>query len=552
MISKINGKLFADMIIQGAHNLSNNADLVDSLNVYPVPDGDTGTNMNLTITSGREEVENNLSQSIGELGKTFSKGLLMGARGNSGVILSQLFRGFCKNIEDEKEINAQQFASSFQAGVDTAYKAVMKPVEGTILTVAKDAASAAMTKAEETDDCIEVMEYTIEKAEQSLNNTPNLLAVLKEVGVVDSGGKGLLCVYEGFLKGLKGEKVEANKQKLDTEDLVHEEHDFHGVINTEDIKYGYCTEMMVRFGKDKKEFNEQTFRNDMSEFGDSLLVINDDEIVKVHVHTETPGEVFNYGQQYGELIKLKVENMREQHREVIRKEQSHQQATASQQPKTVETAVIAISMGEGISELFTSMGATHIISGGQTMNPSTEDIVKVIEQSECQRAIILPNNKNIRMSSDQAAQLVKSDTVVIPTTSIPQGIAALFQYDVASTLEENASHMNTALETVKSGSITFAVRDTKIDGVDIKKDEFMGLAESKIVTSNADEFKTITGLLSTLLNEESEILTVITGEDAQSDMTTQLEEWIENEYPDVEIEIHKGDQPIYPYLFAVE
>ena len=552
MISKINGKLFADMIIQGAHNLSNNADLVDSLNVYPVPDGDTGTNMNLTITSGREVVENNLSQSIGELGKTFSKGLLMGARGNSGVILSQLFRGFCKNIEDEKEINAQQFASSFQAGVDTAYKAVMKPVEGTILTVAKDAASAAMTKAEETDDCIEVMEYTIEKAEQSLNNTPNLLAVLKEVGVVDSGGKGLLCVYEGFLKGLKGEKVEANKQKLDTEDLVHEEHDFHGVINTEDIKYGYCTEMMVRFGKDKKEFNEQTFRNDMSEFGDSLLVINDDEIVKVHVHTETPGEVFNYGQQYGELIKLKVENMREQHREVIRKEQSHQQATASQQPKTVETAVIAISMGEGISELFTSMGATHIISGGQTMNPSTEDIVKVIEQSECQRAIILPNNKNIRMSSDQAAQLVKADTVVIPTTSIPQGIAALFQYDVASTLEENASHMNTALETVKSGSITFAVRDTKIDGVDIKKDEFMGLAESKIVTSNADEFKTITGLLSTLLNEESEILTVITGEDAQSDMTTQLEEWIENEYPDVEIEIHKGDQPIYPYLFAVE
>ena len=552
MISKINGKLFADMIIQGAHNLSNNADLVDSLNVYPVPDGDTGTNMNLTITSGREEVENNLSQSIGELGKTFSKGLLMGARGNSGVILSQLFRGFCKNIEDEKEINAQQFASSFQAGVDTAYKAVMKPVEGTILTVAKDAASAAMTKAEETDDCIEVMEYTIEKAEQSLNNTPNLLAVLKEVGVVDSGGKGLLCVYEGFLKGLKGEKVEANKQKLDTEDLVHEEHDFHGVINTEDIKYGYCTEMMVRFGKDKKEFNEQTFRNDMSEFGDSLLVINDDEIVKVHVHTETPGEVFNYGQQYGELIKLKVENMREQHREVIRKEQSHQQATASQQPKTVETAVIAISMGEGISELFTSMGVTHIISGGQTMNPSTEDIVKVIEQSECQRAIILPNNKNIRMSSDQAAQLVKADTVVIPTTSIPQGIAALFQYDVASTLEENASHMNTALETVKSGSITFAVRDTKIDGVDIKKDEFMGLAESKIVTSNADEFKTITGLLSTLLNEESEILTVITGEYAQSDMTTQLEEWVENEYPDVEIEIHKGDQPIYPYLFAVE
>lgn len=552
MISKINGKLFADMIIQGAQNLSNNADLVDSLNVYPVPDGDTGTNMNLTITSGREEVENNLSQSIGELGKTFSKGLLMGARGNSGVILSQLFRGFCKNIETENEINAQQLASSFQAGVDTAYKAVMKPVEGTILTVAKDAAKAAVNKAEETDDCVEVMEYTIEEAEKSLNNTPNLLAVLKEVGVVDSGGKGLLCVYEGFLKGLTGQTIEVKKEKLNTEELVHEEHDFHGVINTEDIKYGYCTEMMVRFGKDKREFDEQTFRTDMSHFGDSLLVINDDEIVKVHVHTETPGDVFNYGQEYGELIKLKVENMREQHREVIRKEKQNHQSDQQEESKTVETAIIAISMGDGISELFTSMGATHIISGGQTMNPSTEDIVKVIEQSQCKRAIILPNNKNIRMSSDQAATLVEADTVVIPTTSIPQGIAALFQYDPSSSLEDNQSHMTTALDSVKSGSVTFAVRDTKIDGVEIKKGEFMGLSESKIVTSNDDEFATITGLLKAMLNEDSEILTIIAGEDANTETSDKLVEWVESEYPDVEVEEHNGGQPIYQYLFSVE
>ncbi|PTK66499.1 fatty acid kinase catalytic subunit FakA [Staphylococcus borealis] len=552
MISKINGKLFADMIIQGAQNLSNNADLVDSLNVYPVPDGDTGTNMNLTITSGREEVENNLSQSIGELGKTFSKGLLMGARGNSGVILSQLFRGFCKNIETENEINAQQLASSFQAGVDTAYKAVMKPVEGTILTVAKDAAKAAVNKAEETDDCVEVMEYTIAEAEKSLNNTPNLLAVLKEVGVVDSGGKGLLCVYEGFLKGLTGQTIEVKKEKLNTEELVHDEHDFHGVINTEDIKYGYCTEMMVRFGKDKREFDEQTFRTDMSHFGDSLLVINDDEIVKVHVHTETPGDVFNYGQEYGELIKLKVENMREQHREVIRKEKQNHQSDQQEESKTVETAIIAISMGDGISELFTSMGATHIISGGQTMNPSTEDIVKVIEQSQCKRAIILPNNKNIRMSSDQAATLVEADTVVIPTTSIPQGIAALFQYDPSSSLEDNQSHMTTALDSVKSGSVTFAVRDTKIDGVEIKKGEFMGLSESKIVTSNDDEFATITGLLKAMLNEDSEILTIIAGEDANTETSDKLVEWVESEYPDVEVEEHNGGQPIYQYLFSVE
>lgn len=548
MISKINGKLFADMIIQGAQNLSNNADLVDSLNVYPVPDGDTGTNMNLTMTSGREEVENNLSKNIGELGKTFSKGLLMGARGNSGVILSQLFRGFCKNIESESEINSKLLAESFQAGVETAYKAVMKPVEGTILTVAKDAAQAAIEKANNTEDCIELMEYIIVKANESLENTPNLLAVLKEVGVVDSGGKGLLCVYEGFLKALKGEKVEAKVAKIDKDEFVHDEHDFHGVINTEDIIYGYCTEMMVRFGKNKKAFDEQEFRQDMSQFGDSLLVINDEEIVKVHVHTEYPGKVFNYGQQYGELIKLKVENMREQHREVIRKEQH----TAKPKMETVETAIITISMGEGISEIFKSMGATHIISGGQTMNPSTEYIVKVIEQSKCKRAIILPNNKNILMASEQAASIVDAEAVVIPTKSIPQGISALFQYDVDATLEENKAQMADSVNNVKSGSLTYAVRDTKIDGVEIKKDAFMGLIEDKIVSSQSDQLTTVTELLNEMLAEDSEILTVIIGQDAEQAVTDNMINWIEEQYPDVEVEVHEGGQPIYQYFFSVE
>lgn len=548
MISKINGKLFADMIIQGAQNLSNNADLVDSLNVYPVPDGDTGTNMNLTMTSGREEVENNLSKNIGELGKTFSKGLLMGARGNSGVILSQLFRGFCKNIESESEINSKLLAESFQAGVETVYKAVMKPVEGTILTVAKDAAQAAIEKANNTEDCIELMEYIIVKANESLENTPNLLAVLKEVGVVDSGGKGLLCVYEGFLKALKGEKVEAKVAKLDKDEFVHDEHDFHGVINTEDIIYGYCTEMMVRFGKNKKAFDEQEFRQDMSQFGDSLLVINDEEIVKVHVHTEYPGKVFNYGQQYGELIKLKVENMREQHREVIRKEQH----TAKPKMETVETAIITISMGEGISEIFKSMGATHIISGGQTMNPSTEDIVKVIEQSKCKRAIILPNNKNILMASEQAASIVDAEAVVIPTKSIPQGISALFQYDVDATLEENKAQMADSVNNVKSGSLTYAVRDTKIDGVEIKKDAFMGLIEDKIVSSQSDQLTTVTELLNEMLADDSEILTVIIGQDAEQAVTDNMINWIEEQYPDVEVEVHEGGQPIYQYFFSVE
>src|SRR5699024_5164303 len=451
MVSKINGKLFAEMIIQGAQNLSNHADLVDSLNEYPVPDGDTGTNMNLTMTSGREAVEENLSQHIGELGKTFSKGLLMGARGNSGVILSQLFRGFSKNLEEYNEINTQQLADSFKAGVETAYKAIMKPVEGTILTVARDAADAGLEKAPETEDCIEIVNYIIVLAKIYLENSTNLLSVLKEVGVVDSGGKELVVVYEGFLKALKGETISAETQKLDTDTLVNEAHDFHGVINTEDIIYGYCTEMMVRFGKNKKFFDENTFREDMSQYGDSLLVINDDEIVKVHVHTEKPGDVFNYGQQYDELIKLKVENMREQHREVVKKEQKGQNVDSNQDMTTVDTAVIAISMGEGISELFKSMGATHIISGGQTMNPSTEDIVKVIEQSQCKRAIILPNNKNIMMASEQAATIVEAEAVVIPTKSIPQGIVALFNFDVADTLTNNKKRMIESLEVVTSG-----------------------------------------------------------------------------------------------------
>ncbi|ALM56822.1 MULTISPECIES: fatty acid kinase catalytic subunit FakA [Staphylococcus] len=550
MVSKINGKLFAEMIIQGAQNLSNHADLVDSLNVYPVPDGDTGTNMNLTMTSGRESVEENLSQHIGELGKTYSKGLLMGARGNSGVILSQLFRGFSKNLEAYDEINAQQLAESFKAGVETAYKAIMKPVEGTILTVARDAADAAMRKVEETEDCIELMTYILEEAEISLENTPNLLPVLKEVGVVDSGGKGLVVVYAGFLKALKGETVSAETAKLDKDSLVNEEHDFHGVINTEDIVYGYCTEMMVRFGKNKKVFDEQTFREDMSTYGDSLLVINDDEIVKVHVHSEKPGDVFNYGQQYGELIKLKVENMREQHREVVKKEQVSQ--SDAQTPETVETAVIAISMGDGISELFKSMGATHMISGGQTMNPSTEDIVKVIEQSQCKRAIILPNNKNIMMASEQAADIVGAEAVVIPTKSIPQGIAALFNYDESDALEVNKTRMVESLEAVTSGSVTYAVRDTKIDGVEIKKDAFMGLVEDKIVTSNENEFETVKGLLSEMIQDDSEIITMIVGEDANASLTSDIETWLETSYPEIELDQHDGQQPVYQYLFSVE
>ena len=427
-MKKIDGKLFADMIVQGSDSLSNNADFVDSLNVFPVPDGDTGTNMNLSMSSGAGEVKTQNSAHIGEVGKVFSKGLLMGARGNSGVILSQLFRGFSKSIENENEIDAIQFAKAFQAGVNTAYKAVMKPVEGTILTVAREAGEAAVKSAETTDDIITVMEAVIESGQVALDNTPNQLPVLKEVGVVDSGGQGLMFVYEGFLATLKGEKIAPNRERVDTDEFINDDHDFGGIIDTEDIVYGYCTEIMVRFDKDKKPFDEEQFRQDMSEFGDSLLVISDDEIVKVHVHSETPGEVLTYGSQYGELIKMKIENMREQHREVLRK--SADKKIKQEKQEEIDTAVITISMGDGITKLFKSLGATHVISGGQTMNPSTEDIVKVVKESGCKKAIILPNNKNIIMAAEQVEQLVDIPVAVVTSKTVSQGLSAMLNFNL--------------------------------------------------------------------------------------------------------------------------
>ncbi|WP_239740863.1 fatty acid kinase catalytic subunit FakA [Mammaliicoccus sp. M-M45] len=550
-MKKIDGKLFADMIVQGSDSLSNNADFVDSLNVFPVPDGDTGTNMNLSMSSGAAEVKSQDSAHIGEVGKVFSKGLLMGARGNSGVILSQLFRGFSKSIENESEIDAKQFAKAFQSGVNTAYKAVMKPVEGTILTVARVAGEAAMNSSETTDDIITIMEAVIEQGQKALENTPNQLPVLKEVGVVDSGGQGLMFVYEGFLATLKGEKIEPNKEKVNTDEFIIDDHDFGGVMNTEDIVFGYCTEIMVRFGKDKKPFNEDQFREDMSQFGDSLLVISDDEIVKIHVHSETPGEVLTYGSQYGELIKIKIENMREQHREVLRKS-ADKKIKQEQQQEAVDTAIITISMGEGITKLFKSLGATHVISGGQTMNPSTEDIVKVVKQSGCKNAIILPNNKNIIMAAEQVGHLVDIPVAVVTSKTVSQGLSAMLNLNLEQSIEENKAQMEEAMSFVKSGSVTYAVRDTNIDGITIKKGEYMGIHESSIKVSDADHLSVSKKLIDEMIDEDSEILTIIKGEDASDDEVAQLESYIEENYEDVEVEVHQGDQPIYSFLFSVE
>jgi len=555
-ITSLDGKRFAEMVIQGANNLAVNAKMVDALNVFPVPDGDTGTNMNLSMTSGAKEVKNNVQEHIGKVGAALSKGLLMGARGNSGVILSQLFRGFSKAIEAKSSLTAKEFAQAFEAGVETAYKAVMKPVEGTILTVAKEAAKKGVQTAQKSDDIIAVMEEVLKEAKASLKRTPDLLPVLKEVGVVDSGGQGLVCVYEGFLAQLKGEELPnlpAEMPSLD--EMVNAEHhkSVQGFMNTEDIVYGYCTEIMVRFEKEKTDkypFNETTFRNDLSKYGDSLLVISDDEVAKVHIHSEQPGEVISYGQRYGSLIKIKVENMRQQHSEIVG---TQTPLVSDKQPKEQqEYGIVTVSMGSGIAELFKSIGAHAVIEGGQTMNPSTEDIVKAVKQVNAKKVFILPNNKNIIMAAQQAADVTDEEIHVIPSKTVPQGLAALLAFNPSTDAKSNEAAMNDALDHVKSGQITFAVRDTQIDGLDIEKDDFMGISEGKIIVKNKDKGKAAEELLAQMLNSESEILTIIYGEDVTEEEVNNLTQFVEENYGDVEIELHNGKQPLYSYIFSIE
>jgi DAK2 domain fusion protein YloV len=558
-IKTLDGRRFANMILQGAQHLANNAKAVDALNVFPVPDGDTGTNMNLSMTSGAKEVQNNISDHIGKVGSALARGLLMGARGNSGVILSQLFRGFAKAIESKQEINSLEFAAALEAGVETAYKAVMKPVEGTILTVAKDAAKRAVAVAKKQPDIALVMEEVVKEAKASLKRTPDLLPVLKEVGVVDSGGQGLVYVYEGFLAELKGEKV-ANvpAEQPSMQELVNAEHhkNAQSHINTEDIEFGYCTEFMVRFEEDKLKnnpFTEEKFREDLSRFGDSLLVIADEELVKVHIHSEQPGEVLTYGQRYGSLINIKIENMRQQHENIVQ-ETKAPLATASRAEKKGKEkyGIVTVTMGNGIANLFKSIGAHIVIEGGQTMNPSTEDIVKAIEQVNAETVFVLPNNKNIIMAAQQAASVVETNVIVIPSKTVPQGMSAILAFNPAASAEQNEKAMNAALAQVKTGQVTFAVRDTNIDGIAISKDDYMGIADGKIIVSEKDKSAVTKKLLAEMLDEDAEILTVIFGEDTTEEEVDELVAYVEETYPDIEVEVHEGGQPLYPFIFSIE
>ncbi|PGM54796.1 DAK2 domain-containing protein [Bacillus sp. AFS053548] len=560
-IKRIDGKLFADMVIQGANNLTKNVKFVDSLNVFPVPDGDTGTNMNLSITSGSKEVKEKPNSHVGKVGQSFAKGLLMGARGNSGVILSQLFRGFSKSIESKDTISTTDFALALEAGVETAYKAVMKPIEGTILTVARETAKKAVVIAKTHEEFIPFLEETIIEANASLNRTPDLLPVLKQVGVVDSGGQGLVLVYEGFLASLKGEEIslEGAEATLSLEELVEAEHrNVQSMLNTEDIVYGYCTEFMVRFEKDKLNkhpFDIDTFRKELSAWGDSLLVVADDEIVKVHIHAEYPGEVFNLGQRFGSFLKLKAENMREQHTNLLHEEVSNESPSKNESTPSTEKqefGIVTVAMGSGIKALFESIGATVVIEGGQTMNPSTEDIVKAIEQCNAENVIVLPNNGNIVMAAEQAASVTECNVAVVTSKTVPQGMSALLSFNPTASLDENKSGMQDALKTVKTGQITYAVRDTEIDGVEITKDHFMGILESKIVTTDANQLEAAKKLLQDMIDEDSEILTILYGQDVSDQEISKLVEFAEESFDHLEVEVHNGNQPLYSYIFSIE
>jgi DAK2 domain fusion protein YloV len=430
----------------------------------------------------------------------------------------------------------------------------MKPIEGTILTVAKDTAKKAAAVAKKQSDMILFMEEVLKEANASLNRTPDLLPVLKEVGVVDSGGQGLVLIYEGFLAELKGEKLPGVPMSAPSmNELVNAEHHKHAQshMNTEDIEFGYCTEFMVRLEEDKpaaKTFSEETFRQDLSKWGDSLLVVSDDAIVKVHIHAEHPGEVLNYGQQYGSLIKMKIENMREQHSSIVSGEEKPAVKNAEKQP----FGIVTVSMGKGIAELFKSLGATVVIEGGQTMNPSTEDIVKAIEETNAEQVLILPNNGNIVMAANQAAAVAGSHVSVVPSKTVPQGMTALLSFNPQQSLKENEEVMTEALQHVKTGQVTYAVRDTNIDGLELAKGDFMGIAEKKIVVKDSEKLEAAKKLLTYMIDDEAEILTILQGEDVSDDEAEALTSFVEETFEEVEVELHKGDQPLYSYIFAIE
>ncbi|TBX43875.1 DAK2 domain-containing protein [Lactiplantibacillus paraplantarum] len=566
-ITTITNLEFGKMVQAASQKLNQRAEFINSLNVFPVPDGDTGTNMSLSMASGAKYEREETSTNVGDLASALAKGLLMGARGNSGVILSQIFRGFSKAVADKDVLTANDLAAALAAGAQTAYKAVMKPTEGTILTVIRKAAGAGKEAVKTTDDICEVMDAVVVAAEAALKSTPDLLPVLKQVGVVDSGGQGLTFVLEAFSDSLSG-KVDESQDYVpdDAEmdsmiDAAHHQ-SVQGQLDPNDIKYGYCTEIMVRIGDGKlvdHKFDYETFYNYLAQLGDSLLVINDDEIVKVHVHTEHPGDVMTWGQRFGALIKVKVDNMRLQ-QETIMEHDQESEARAAAEPTLPSQpqvdmhgyAIISVSSGEGIGKLFKGLGVTDIIAGGQTMNPSTADIVKAVNDSGAKQALVLPNNKNIFLAAEQAAEVADVPVKIIHSQTISKGMTAMLAFNAEAGLDDNQAAMEETLSTVVSGQVTHAVRDTTIDGLEIKKDDYMGLVDGKIVITNPDRDTATLDMVKAMLDEDSELVTIIYGKDATQADADHLAAKVQELDDELEIEIHEGDQPVYPFLVSVE
>ena len=541
MIQYIDGKKFRAMFVSGANNLQNNKDLVDRLNVFPVPDGDTGTNMSLTISYAIKELSKVENDDITSIGKALSKGSLMGARGNSGVILSQIVRGIAKQVEGKEKLNAVDLAHALKNGADTAYKAVIKPIEGTILTVVRESGEYAVSVAKEDMDMVEFLELVVKNANESLNRTPELLKALKEAGVVDSGGKGLVLVYEGMLSSLKGNDIEAVEGGVSNDVQVNVEQN----ISTEDIKFQYCTEFILETDK----VDDLTIRERFMKYGDSLAVVGDEGVIKVHVHTNTPGDAIQEALSYGQLLTIKIENMKLQHENKVLSETAQ---TTEVQVEEKEYGFIATSMGDGLAQIFRDFGVDHIIEGGQTMNPSTEDFMKAIENLNAKNIIILPNNSNIIMAANQAKDLSDKSIVVIPTKNVAQAFATLVTFDGDADIAENEANMMEALSTVKSGQVTYAVRDTVINDVEVREGNIIGLAEGKLLSAGDNLDEITTNLIEKLVDEDSAIITLFYGEDTKEEEAEALRDLLEEKFEDIDVELHYGGQPLYYYLISVE
>ena len=563
-ITSINSKLLARMFLAGAKNLDSKKDWINELNVFPVPDGDTGTNMTMTIMSAAKEVSSLTEPTMAELAKAISSGSLRGARGNSGVILSQLFRGFCKVIKEYDEIDVTILCEACQKAVETAYKAVMKPKEGTILTVAKGAAEKALELSDDTEDVVTFVEEVIKQAEYVLDQTPEMLPVLKQAGVVDSGGQGLVQVLKGAYDALIGKEIDYTIEGAPTGAAPAK-------ISAEteaEIKFGYCTEFIIVLNAPMSDNEEHAYKAFLESIGDSIVVVADDEIVKTHVHTNDPGLALQKALTFGSLSKIKIDNMREEHQEKLIKdsqklaaqqkaeEEAYEAACADEKTNNMpakEMGFVSVSIGEGMNEVFRGLGVDYLIEGGQTMNPSTEDMLNAIEHVNAKTVFILPNNKNIIMAANQAVDLVEDkQIIVIPTKTIPQGITALVNYIPDHSAEENKEQMMAEIENVKTGQVTYAVRDTEIDGKTIKQNDFMGIVDKSILSVGTDLRATTLEMVDAMVDEDSAIVSIYFGSDSDEDSANELAAAIEEKYPDVEVEVNDGGQPIYYYVISVE